>query len=97
VIVLEVAEHGKSFAWSGLSVGEDGGILTFEEAVDMPSAYSVKYLTLFWIFIEDIVVAVLVLAIVNHVLVKADARLIQWRSEAAVHFYLTALIFFTML
>jgi len=46
VVVLEVAEHREGFAGTGLSVGEDGGVLTFEETVDVSSSDDVEYLAL---------------------------------------------------
>jgi hypothetical protein len=59
--------------------------LTFEEAINMSSANGAKDFSLFCIFIENMVITILVLSVVDHILIKADAGLILGWPETTIH------------
>jgi hypothetical protein len=88
----EVTEHGEGLSGAGLSVGEDGGVLSLEEGVDVSPADGVVDLLLLAELVEDHIERVFIIPIVDHVLVITDARWILRGFEPAEDFDVAAFL-----
>lgn len=83
LLLLKIAEHGKSLTGSCLAIGEDGGVLAFEEAIDMSPADGIIDLFLPSMFAEDHIEGVFIFAIIEHVIVVADGGWVLRGSKPA--------------
>lgn len=97
-LVFKVSEHGVSFSWACLSVGEYGWIFAHRKIVDVPCGNSVEEEVLGNEFAKNSVKTITVFAIVNHwIIVFVIVQHFEMRAQSAIYSHFRSLILFLVI